>query len=162
LDYIIKEVQFFHLDASEGFSEYAGYFIMPAAGPLRSSPRDDAPVLMQIPGRLTWKRVEYKKGQSEENLPLPKKMRIIADPDPNTLSLREYSAWGKPIALLIGRKGDWLQVRLPEAGSGVFFPGGCLVVKWGPAGWIRWCLPGPRPGSFIHIGKLFYVEDWGD
>ena len=147
--------------SAEGWSLHSRWLLTLGAQPVRTEPRDDAPFAAtgfpeeQLQGEGIWRAVrpqEFAAGSTAKPLPLLQLDVVLAARPAAGIPARPFE-----------RRGDWLQVGFPQAGTSTFLADAqgvgesadnpVLMVKWAPlpAGWVRLYKPGPLPGTALRL-----------
>ena len=146
---------------AEGWSLHSRWILTLAAQPVRQEPRDDAPFSAipfpeeQLQGEGIWRAVR------------PQEFAPGSTAKPHPLLQLDVELAARPVAGILARpferRGDWLQVGFPQAGTLTYLADAhgvgdsadnpALMVKWAPtpAGWVRLYKPGPLPGTALRL-----------
>lgn len=154
-----------HRTSAEGWTLHNRLVLMPAQQAVRTEPRDGAPFAAAgfpaggLEGEGVWRTSTPKEFSPGSNRP----PRALADLDVQRAArpIREV------VALPLERRGDWVQVAFPEAGTptyrvdavglGESAENPALLVKWAPpAGWIRLYARGPVEGTQVRRWSWVY------
>lgn len=151
---------------AEGWTLHNRLMLVLALQPVRTEPRDDAPYAQQgFPdGRL--------EGEAVWRSPGPKEFSAGSNAKPHGLEDLDVQREPKPVHEVVvkplERRGDWIQVAFPEAGTPTYLVDAvalgesaenqALLVKWSPqpAGWVRLYQRGPAQGTKVRLWSWHY------